>query len=72
MTTSDSTTNSAEDFTTEEILIALFCKVDDQCQKVEELRERHPPGQAPSQRTDHNWDVFRAQGHRPKSFLPQI
>lgn len=42
MTTSDSTTKSAEDFTSEEILIALFCKVDDQCQSVKELREKHP------------------------------
>lgn len=46
MTTSDFTTNSAAELTTEEFIIALFCRVDDRCNTHYELKtkEKHPQG----------------------------
>lgn len=42
MTTSDSITNSTADLTTEEFILTLFCKVDDQCLQDHELKDKHP------------------------------
>ena len=42
MTTTDFTSSHTADSTTEELIIALFCKVDDQCKADRELKHKHP------------------------------